>query len=188
MKNIIIFLSFILYSSFIFFINNNIFLIGILLFNILAMACFRVNLRDALRNLCKILPFILLTVVINLVLSTYEYAIIVDIKLILVCNITYTYSRTTTVKGVANTVKVLCMPLKLFKINPEEIELLVCIALSMIPILRREFNQLKDACIAKGIDVNVQNMKIILTKFMGSLMKRVNEIEEAVMEKGYGEI
>lgn len=58
----------------------------------------------------------------------------------------------------------------------------------MLPILKREYLQLKEACYAKGMDINIKNMKIILTKLMISIMKRVNEIEESIIEKGYGEI
>jgi len=70
-------------------------------------------------------------------------------------------------------------------INPEDIELLVCISLSMLPIFKREYHQLKEACSAKGIAINVKNMKVILTKLLVSIMKRVNEIEASIIEKGY---
>lgn len=188
MKNIILFLGFILYATFIFFINSNTLLLVVLLLNVLAMLVFHVPISGAIRNLFKILPFVLFTVIINCILSDYQYAILIGIKLILVCNITHTYSRTTTVRGVADTIKRLCMPFKLVNVNPDEIELLVCISLSMIPILKREYTQLKDACFVKGMDINIKNMKIILTKLMISIMKRVSEIEESVIEKGYGEI
>ena len=188
MKNVIMFLSFVIYATFIFFINNYTLLLIVLLLNVLAMIIFQIHLRGTIRNLLKILPFVLFTVVINGILSGYEYAIFIGIKLILVCNITYIYSKTTTVRGIAATIKILCLPLKPIKINPEEIELLVCISLSMIPILKKEYSQLKEACIVKGIKINSKNMKIILAKAMISIMKRVNEIEESIIEKGYGEI
>lgn len=152
------------------------------------MLCLKIKVVDAIQNIVKLLPFILLTVIVNCLLSNYEYAILVAIKLILVCNVTYIYSKTTTVRGIARTIKNLCMPLKLLKVNLDDIELLVCISLSMIPILKREYSQLRDACSAKGIDMNVKNMKVVLTKLMISVMKRVNEIEESIIEKGYGEV
>lgn len=152
------------------------------------MLCLKIKVVDAIQNIVKLLPFILLTVIVNCLLSNYEYAILVAIKLILVCNVTYIYSKTTTVRGMARTIKNLCMPLNLLKVNPDDIELLVCISLSMIPILKREYSQLRDACSAKGIDMNVKNMKVVLTKLMISVMKRVNEIEESMIEKGYGEV
>lgn len=188
MKNVIIFLSFVLYATFIFFINSSVLLLIVLLLNVLAMIVWHIQVIEAIKNLLKILPFILLTVIINCFLSGYEYAILIGIKLLLVCNITYTYSKTTTVREIADTIKKLCIPLKLAKINLDEIELLVCISLSMIPILKNEYMQLKESCYAKGIDINIKNMKIILTKLMVSIMKRVNEIEESIIEKGYEEI
>lgn len=180
-----LFIIFILYASFIFFIHTNILLLVVFLLNILAMLCLKIKVVDAIQNIVKLLPFILLTVIVNCLLSNYEYAILVAIKLILVCNVTYIYSKTTTVRGIARTIKNLCMPLKLLKVNPDDIELLVCISLSMIPILKREYSQLRDACSAKGIDMNVKNMKVVLTKLMISVMKRVNEIEESMIEKGW---
>lgn len=187
MKNTILFLSFILYASIIFFISNSLFLWLILAINILAMLIFKVKIPGAFQNLLNIMPFILFTVVINCILDSCEYAFFIGIKLLLVCNITYTYSKTTTVRGVASIIKNLCRPLKIIKVNPEEIELMVCISLSMLPILKKECIGLKDACLAKGIDFKTKNMKIILGKLMVSIMKRVNDIEEAVIEKGYQE-
>ena len=163
-------------------------LLVVFLLNLLAMLCLKIKVTDAIENIVKLVPFILLTVIINCLLSNYEYAIWVAVKLILVCNATYIYSKTTTVRGIARTIKKLCMPLKLLKLNPNDMELLVCISLSMIPILKREYSQMKEACLAKGMDLNVKNMKVILTKLMISIMKRVNEIEETMIEKGYGDI
>lgn len=57
----------------------------------------------------------------------------------------------------------------------------------MLPILKKEYQQLNEACLAKGMKINVKNSKAILAKFMISIMKRVNQIEEAMLEKGYGE-
>lgn len=188
MKNLLMFLGFILYATFIFFINSNTLLLAVLLLNIFTMIVLHVHIKGAIRNLLKLLPFVLFTVIINCILSNYQYAIIIGIKLMLVCNITYVYSKTTTTRGVAITIKKLCMPLKLMRVNPDEIELLVCISLSMIPILKNEYEQLKNACLAKGIDMNIKNMKILLTKLIISLMRRVNNIEESIIEKGCEEV
>ncbi len=188
MKNSVLFLSFILYATFIFFINNYVGLLIIFLLNVVAMMTFKVKVMGAIESIVKLLPFILLTVVINCLLANYQYAFMVAIKLTLVCQITYIYAKTTTVKGIASTVKNLCIPLRFINVNPEDIELLVCIALSMLPIFKQEYNQLKDACLAKGMELNIKNMKLILTKLLVSVMKRVNEIEASMIEKGYEEI
>ena len=85
----------------------------------------------------------------------------------------------------AKTVRIICTPLKLFKVNTKDIEILVALALCMIPVLKKEAIDLKNACTAKGIKWNIKNMKIILSKFLVSIIKRVTEIDEALVEKGY---
>ena len=62
---------------------------------------------------------------------------------------------------------------------------MVCISLSVIPILKKNLYELKEACTSKKITFNVKNMKIILAKFFLSLISRVNEIEESLIAKGY---
>lgn len=62
---------------------------------------------------------------------------------------------------------------------------MVCISLSVIPVLKKDLQEVKEACIAKNIDFNIENMKIILSKFFISLIVRVSEIEEALEAKGY---
>lgn len=87
--------------------------------------------------------------------------------------------------GIAETIRILCTPLKIFKINTEEIKVMVCISLAMVSILIKELHEVKDACKAKNIDINIKNIKHILSKFFISLIRRVNQIEEALIAKGY---
>lgn len=185
MKNVIMFLAFLIYATIIFLIPNNLLLLCPLAINIIAFICTKAKLKNTIKNLLKFLPFILLTFVINCWLDTYINATWMALKLLLVCNITYIYGQTTTVTQVANTVKIICTPLKLLKINPEEIEIMVAISLSLLPVLKREYSEVKEACRAKNITFNLKNMKIILAKLLTSFLQRVNEIDEALIEKGY---
>ncbi len=57
----------------------------------------------------------------------------------------------------------------------------------MLPILKKDLYEVKDACIAKNISFNIKNIKYILLKFSSSIIKRVNQIEEALIAKGYGQ-
>lgn len=54
----------------------------------------------------------------------------------------------------------------------------------MLPILKAEFTDVKMACRVKNIQLNISNMKIILSKLFISFMKRIHEIDEALIEKG----
>lgn len=87
--------------------------------------------------------------------------------------------------GFAETIKLLCTPLKLFNINTDEIKLLICISISMIPILSKELQEIKEACNAKNMTLNLKNVKYILLKFCISTIKRVNELEDSLIAKGY---
>ena len=61
---------------------------------------------------------------------------------------------------------------------------MVCISLSMLPILKKDLYEVKEACIAKNIAFNIKNMKIILAKFFLSLITKVNQLEESLTAKG----
>ena len=87
--------------------------------------------------------------------------------------------------GIADTIKAICSPLKIFKVNTDDIKVMVCISLSVIPILKKDLYELKEACKSKNITFNIKNMKIVLAKFFLSLISRVNEIEESLIAKGY---
>lgn len=185
MKNVITFILFLLYATAIFLMPNNAFLICPFIINIALWIATKSNIKRTVRNLLKIFPFVLLTFLINCWLDTYANALWMAVKLLLVCNITFIYSQTTTTAQVAKTVKKLCAPLKLLKINPEVIEVLVAIALSTLPIMKREYLELKEACKAKNIPMNLKNSKVILARMLVSYLKRVEEIDEALIEKGY---
>lgn len=55
----------------------------------------------------------------------------------------------------------------------------------MIPIIKKELYEVKDACKAKNISFNLKNIKYILSKFFISLIRKVNQIEEALVSRGY---
>lgn len=185
MKNVITFILFLLYATAIFLIPNHIFLLCPFIINIVLWIATKSNVKKTVRNLLKIFPFVLLTFLINCWLDNYMNAVWMAAKLLLVCNVTFIYSQTTTVAKVAKTTKTLCTPLKVLGINPEIIEVLVAIALSTLPIMKREYIELREACKAKNIPINLKNSKTILSRMITSYLKRIDEIDEALIEKGY---
>ncbi len=185
LKDVILFLVFLLYATAIFFIPNSIFLLIPFIINLLILAISKTNIKRALKNLLKLSPFVLLTFIINCLLDNYINATWMALKLFLVCNITFIYGTNTNTTTIAKTVKKIFTPLKILKVNPEEVEVLVAVALSMLPILKREYLEVKEACKAKNIKFNLKNIKIILSKLLTSFLKKVAEIDEALIEKGY---
>lgn len=185
MNNLIKFLAFLIYSTVIFFLPNSKTILIPICINLFAMIILRKKAKSIMSTTLKVLPFILFTFTINCWLDTYINAIWIGIKLLIVCNMTVIYSRTTSVNGVAETIKLLCTPLKIFGVNTDDIKIMVCISLSMIPILKKDLNETRDACKAKNMRLNLRNTKYIIASFFITLLKRVNQIEDSLIAKGY---
>ena len=192
--NIIKFILFIAYIIGIFFINNYYILASAVLFNILLMFVLKfilkkIEIKKTLINLLKLLPFILFTSLINILVVDLESAILITVRLIIVCNISYIFSKTITYLEFANVIEKIFYPLKVFKIDPKDIGLIVTIALSFMPIMKDELFQMKNNLKVKGIRLTkinlVKNMGLIFKPFFVSVLQRINEIEMSLQAKGY---
>lgn len=187
--NIVKFIFFLLYVISIFFIKNNIALIGALIINIILILIYKISLKKLLNNLSKISIFVLITALINVFVVDINYALIVGIKLILVCTITYIFSTTLSYMEFATVIETLAYPLKLIGVNPKDIGLLITIAISFIPILKEELIRIKYVLIVKGFKINtiniLKNTNIIFKPLFVSIMERINEIEYSLKAKGY---
>lgn len=93
MKNIIKFLLFILYSTCIFLVPNNLISIFITI-NLITIIISKIPIRKIIKSTLKIFPFIVFTFLINWVLDDFINAFWIGIKLLIVCNITIIYSNT----------------------------------------------------------------------------------------------
>ena len=189
MKNILKFFLFLIYTIGIFFIDNYFYLLLIVILNVLLMIISNINLKKAISSLIKLLPFILFTTLINYLFSGLRDAILITIRLILVCNISYIFSKNITYMEFAGVIEKIFYPFKIFRINPEEISLIVIIALSFMPIIKEELLKMKNVLKVKGIKYTkinlIKNMNLIFKPFFISILQRINEIEISLKAKGY---
>ena len=187
--NIIKFVFFLTYVILIFFVKSNIALIGALAIDITLIIVHKINLKSLIDNLIKISTFVLITAIINAFVVDINYAIIIGIKLILVCIMTYIFSKMLSYMEFATVIEDLAYPLKLLGVNPKDLGLLITIAISFIPILREELERIKYVLLVKGFKVNtiniIKNMNIIFKPLFVSIMERINEIEYSLKTKGY---
>lgn len=187
--DIIKFIFFLVYVILIFFMKNNIALIGALTIDIILIAIYKIDLKKLLNNLIKISIFVLITAIINAFIVDINYAVLIGIKLILVCIMTYIFSQMLSYMEFAAVIEELVYPLKLFGINPKDLGLLITIAISFIPILREELERIKYVLLVKGFKLNainvIKNMNIIFKPLFVSIMERINEIEYSLKAKGY---
>ena len=191
MKNLIKFTLFLIYTVGIFFIKNYIILGIIAIFNIILMLTIKINIKTAINNLIKLLPFILFTIVINILFADLNFGILIGIRLILVCNLSYIFSKTMTYTEFGDVIEKLMYPFKIFGVNPKEVSLVITIALSFMPIMKNEFEQMKNVLKVKGIKPTnfnlLKNLSLIFKPFFVSILQRLNEIEMSLKAKGWQE-
>ena len=191
MKNLIKFTLFLIYTVGIFFIKNYIILGIIAIFNISIMLTIKINIKTAINNLIKLLPFILFTIVINILFADLNFGILIGIRLILVCNLSYIFSKTMTYTEFGDVIEKLMYPFKIFGVNPKEVSLVITIALSFMPIMKNEFEQMKNVLKVKGIKPTnfnlLKNLSLIFKPFFVSVLQRLNKIEMSLKAKGWQE-
>lgn len=187
--HIVGFLLFLAYTILIFFIKNY-FLLGIIaIINIILMIIFKENIKKALFAILKLTPIIVFTSSINIMMSDFNSGILIGIRLILVCNITYIFSKKMTMQKLQYCIEKILKPLKIIKINSREIGIIVCIGIAFMPIIQKEMQEIKYSLKAKGYDINFKNVikkpNYILVPLITGIIKRVNDIEASLLSKGY---
>lgn len=97
MNNLYKFLLFLIYSTTIFFLPNSKLILVLLLLNLVIIKIENLSIKNIIKKSLNILPFIIFTVIINVILDNIENALWIGMKLYIVSNITIIYSETTTV-------------------------------------------------------------------------------------------
>lgn len=189
MLTVIAFISFLIYASTIFFIENYYFLEIVFAVNLVLMLIFNISYKKTALFLTKLLPFIAFTGIVNLILGGMELGLLISIRLILVCHITYIFSEKMTPQKIQYSIEKILLPLKLFKINTREIGIMVAISISFIPIIQKEIQNLKYSLTSKGFQMNFRNFikrpNVIIVPLITSIIKRTTEIEESLISRGY---
>lgn len=189
MISLFVILFFIAYSLAIFLINNVYVLLGALIFNILLIIIFRIKLLAVLKNLLKISIFILIVFAFNLIFDSLINSLIVCAKIVLVCNFSFIISKTLSTVKIAEGISYLLYPLKLFKVDINQISLMIVIALNFVSILSREAKNLKSALKARNVNLNLKTLftksHTIFIMFFANILKRVDMLELSLRSKGF---
>lgn len=160
-----------------------------IIINIILMIALRVSFKKTVFTILKLMPFILFTSGINMLISGISFGLLIGIRLILVCNITYIFSKKMTPQKLQYVIEILLKPLKIIGIDSKEIGIMVCIGIAFIPILQREIAELKYSLKSKGFKPSFKNIikkpNYILVPLITSVIKRVGDIENSLYSKGY---
>ena len=183
------FLLFLAYTILIFFIKDY-FLLGIIaMINIILIIILKESIKKSLLAILKFTPIIVFTSSINIIMSDINSGILIGIRLILLCNITYIYSKKMTMQKLQYCIEKILKPLKIIKINSREIGIIVCIGIAFMPIIKKEMQEIKYSLKAKGYNINFKNIikkpNYILVPLITGIIKRINDIEASLLSKGY---
>ncbi len=189
MIHIISFILFLIYTIGIFFIKEYYILGIVALINFLLIIALKENIKNAFIAIIKIMPFIIFTSCINMLIGGVNHGLLIGIRLILVCNITYIFAKKMTSHKLQYVIETLLKPLKIIKINPREIGIIVCIGIAFIPIVQNAMMELKYSLKSKGFDFTIKNIikrpNYILAPLITSIIKRTGDIENSLISRGY---
>ena len=189
MLYVIQFILFLIYTFLIFLIKDYYLLCMVFIINVIIMLILKESIKRVVLAILKIMPFIIFTTIINIAFSGVELGILIGIRLILVCHITYIYAKKMTPQKLQYVVETLLKPLKIFKIDSKEIGIMVCIGVAFIPIIQKQMSEIKLSLKSKGFDLRFINIikkpNYILVPLLTSIIKRVGEIEQSLLSKGY---
>lgn len=182
-------LFFIVYSCLVFAFSNIYFLIGCAIFNLLLIIILKVSPKKLLKNFMHILFFVLFVFLFNLIFDSIVSSLIVVFKIVIVTNFAFVFSYRISKTQLANGIANLLLPLKLFKVNTNNLALMIVISLNFISILGKEAKQLKSNLRARNIKLNLKTFftktPTIFTMFIAGILKRVNLIEASLKARGY---
>lgn len=186
MKNLILLLLFIAYTTSIFFISNWIVFLGFICINLMLILAFKLSFRRVFVNLYKVTPIILITFIFNLLFGYLEEAILISIRLYIVCNMTFIFTYNMGTTNILIALENLFLPLKIFEISPTDLSLMINIAITFIPVIFRELEQTSLALKNKGLkSYSISSMKYTFKLLIISIFKKTNEIEFTLKSKNY---
>jgi energy-coupling factor transport system permease protein len=153
--------------------------------NGIAMFLCRVTPQAAARYILSFLPFIIFAAIFNFLLGFWRDAVYLAVRLILIGNITQCYKKVVSANDLCRVIESLSRPLRVLHIDEKDVSLMVSISLAFIPVLRRDFDQIRLALKAKGMKLSAKTFKYVVKPFFVGILSRTHEISQAVRSKGY---
>lgn len=188
MKNVIKLILFLAYTVAIFLIKHDLFTVVVIGINLLLTLALKISIKEEIGNILGIIIFVIITSIINALFVDLKTGIMIGIKLILVCNITYIFSKIINYTELAEALEKIFSIFKVLKINPKNISIMIYICISFVPTITKQIKQVKSALKAKGVKPSIKNYNLIFEPVVISLLKRVDEIESSLKAKAYQEM
>lgn len=189
MKNLILLILFIVYTTSIFFISNWITILGFILINLILILALKIPFKRVLNNLYKFTFVVTITFIFNILFGYLKEAILISIRLYIVCNISHIFTYKMGYANILLALEKLFTPLKLLGISPADLSLMINIAITFIPIFLKELEQITLSMQNKGIKkFSFAHIKYTFKILLTSVFKKTNDIELTLKSKNYLEV
>ncbi len=189
MKAALLILGFIIYNIWLFWVEDYWVLAGLLVIDLLYLFCRRRNWRAQGHFLLKNCGFVTFVVLCNLLISDWQQALLLGARLGLAIEATYIISQILSMQEFAQGIAGLCAPLRLFKVDTDELALSVAVALTFVPLLTREAKQLQNNLKLKGCTWKTlcRQPQVYVIGIVTQLLDYAEAAEQALRLKGYNQ-
>ncbi len=187
MKATLLILGFIIYNMWLFWVEDYWVLAGLMVIDLLYLLCRRRNWRAQGRFLLKNCGFVAFVVLCNLLFSDWQRALLLGARLGLAIEATYIISQILSIQEFAQGIAGLCAPLKLFKVDTDELALSVAVALTFVPLLTREAKQLQNNLKLRGCTWKTlcRQPQVYVVGIVTQLLDYAEAAEQTLRLKGY---
>lgn len=188
MINVLILLTFLIFTTLLFYIENIYILLFFLLINFIIDLFKKISIFEILNyNKNIFLFFILIIALINILLMTsLKETIIISIRLLLACNLTFTLRYFLPSYNLIKALEIIFIPLKIFKINTEKISIILNIGINFIPIFLQEFDKINASLAAKGVKNSILlKFKYVSKLLLPTIFKKTRELDYSLKSKNY---
>ncbi len=159
------------------------------MFNFIVSLIVNLPLKKHFKVLTSNLRFIIFIVICNILFSDIDSSLKVGLRLFMAIDYTYIMGYYFNPSRIRTAFKYLLYPLKIFKINIDDVTLIIAIAFSFVPILIDEARMIKLSLRSKGFDFKFSNLitrpHIYLITFLNSIFDRLDELEKSLIIKTY---
>lgn len=188
MKSAILILCFIIFETGLFLIND-FWLLGLAL--ILEVGILVVwpymNWRTMFKFFIKNCSFMVFVILCNVCFTGWYQALLIGFRLGLAIGATYIFSRLLGAREFARGIAILCMPLKVFRVDTTEVALSITVALTFIPLIAYEAKQLQNSLKLKGCNWRtiLRRPQVYVIGMMEQLFTYIEVAEQSLRLKGY---
>lgn len=183
-------LLFILYTLLIFQVKNNMVILFCFVVQFILIFVLKINRKKFISNFYSILPFLLFTIIFNVIFNgDYLEPLIIGVKILIAWGATNILSQKMPTVILATAVSNLLYPFKFLGLDLKEVALIITIAISFIPILSQELSDIRNALVAKNFDFSLKNLitrpQIFIVTYINAVFNRIDEIEKSLIAKAF---